>query len=310
VWKRNPTLCQRLLEDILPAWKLDLHKPEHGLKSWRRIRRIVSKEFNESEPILAHVQSLVEKHPESEPPLTIVDLCSGFGICSLILSEILPPNKVSRIELVDKQFPSDAENLTRGKISVQHLTGRDWPIPLRYVKRNVNVARELQQIHDRDFDAAEGRIIIIGVHLCNVLSVRAIQLFLKSSKVDHLCLKPCCLPGKKILKDPTKVPIFWEFPNGFRFGPSNVYCMDVGLKEKNDSNFDDDESDPAECAAGGHGGGHGTKFFNCWVELLRRSCESSDVQVDVTEHEILENYILNKILFCRKVSASLPGATL
>jgi hypothetical protein len=296
VWTRNEALCTRLVEDILPVWKRDLDGTEEkGSNAWQRIRKRFAKEMNECEPILTYVQTVVEQHPVAEPPVTVVDLCSGFGVCSMILAEILPPNRVSRIELLDRQWPHDPNNPTAGNISIEHLTGRRWPVPMHYRKRNLKAGREVRMIHERVLEPAEGPVIMIGIHLCRSLSVRAIQLFQGSTKIDTFCLKPCCLPGRKMVRhDP---PIVWEFGNGYCFGPKDVYIAD-------------DDSDVL-AAEQQQGNGHrrdenfSNGRFSRWVELLRRSCEGSDVRVEVKEHEITKHYFHNKILYCRRTEETL-----
>ena len=46
----------------------------------------------------------------------------------------------------------------------------------------------------RIFDEAKGPIIILAVHLCGTLSIKAVSLFNENSNVKRFALKPCCLP--------------------------------------------------------------------------------------------------------------------
>ena len=62
-----------------------------------------SLEFNESAPFLQHIIDLVEEY--KGPKLTLFDLCSGFGFVGCFLSEVLDPQKMERIYLIDKAFP-------------------------------------------------------------------------------------------------------------------------------------------------------------------------------------------------------------
>jgi len=62
----------------------------------------VLKEFNESAPVLARLIDWVEASRKAgEPPVAIIDLCSGFGFLAMFASELLPAEHVERIYLVD-----------------------------------------------------------------------------------------------------------------------------------------------------------------------------------------------------------------
>eukprot|EP00956_Cyclotella_meneghiniana_P038000 scaffold147603_cov72-Cyclotella_meneghiniana.AAC.2 len=43
-------------------------------------------------------------------------------------------------------------------------------------------------------DKAKGQIIILAVHLCGTLSIKAVDIFNKNENVKLFALKPCCLP--------------------------------------------------------------------------------------------------------------------
>lgn len=43
-------------------------------------------------------------------------------------------------------------------------------------------------------DKAKGNIIILAVHLCGTLSVKAVDIFNNNDNVKLFALKPCCLP--------------------------------------------------------------------------------------------------------------------
>ena len=45
------------------------------------------------------------------------------------------------------------------------------------------------------FDRIEGPIVILAIHLCGTLSLKAIDMFNKNEKVSFFALKPCCLPN-------------------------------------------------------------------------------------------------------------------
>ena len=44
------------------------------------------------------------------------------------------------------------------------------------------------------FEKTDGPIIILAVHLCGTLSLKAIEMFNNNDNVKLFALKPCCLP--------------------------------------------------------------------------------------------------------------------
>ena len=112
------------------------------------------KEFEECVPVIEKTMMAVQQTSDESPSITIVDLCSGFGYLSMFLSDLLPPERISRIVLIDKQFPhssapssssaqgdydSDAEidgagaEIEDRHINWSHMKGEcasRWPIPL------------------------------------------------------------------------------------------------------------------------------------------------------------------------------------
>eukprot|EP00542_Grammatophora_oceanica_P012108 CAMPEP_0194031728 /NCGR_PEP_ID=MMETSP0009_2-20130614/4830_1 /TAXON_ID=210454 /ORGANISM="Grammatophora oceanica, Strain CCMP 410" /LENGTH=394 /DNA_ID=CAMNT_0038671957 /DNA_START=35 /DNA_END=1216 /DNA_ORIENTATION=- len=241
IWTRNPELCQTLLTRVLPLWQADLDlevDTQDGSRrrknTWTKVRDHFPKEINEAEPIIRFIVDFVHEWDDNGVPITIIDLCSGFGISSMALAEILPPERVGRIWMVDKLWPHDPTNPSEGNLSTKHLSGRSYPIPLKYRKTDIKAGRELRQIHKYVLEAAPGPVILMGIHLCKSLAVRAIQLCQSSQKIVAFCLKPCCLPGRKMAFKP-KIPIVWEFKNGYSFGPRDLYREEQQCEEKDGS---------------------------------------------------------------------------
>jgi hypothetical protein len=44
------------------------------------------------------------------------------------------------------------------------------------------------------FDKAKGPVIILAIHLCGTLSIKAVDMFNNNENVKLFALKPCCLP--------------------------------------------------------------------------------------------------------------------
>ena len=56
------------------------------------------------------------------------------------------------------------------------------------------------------FRRCSGPVLILGVHLCGTLSLRAVDLFNQHPQARLLILKPCCLPGmvqSRVTMNPT-----------------------------------------------------------------------------------------------------------
>jgi len=71
-----------------------------------------------------------------------------------------------------------------------------WPIPLNTAKVDLKKSKEIRDMERRLLGGGGGPIILVAVHLCGTLSLRAVELFNNNPRVRFFCLKPCCLPGK------------------------------------------------------------------------------------------------------------------
>ena len=97
---------------IILQWELRF---SHNPIVWKRFtkgnfKRLI-KELNESIPVIDRVIDHIANLPNnSNSKVTIFDLCSGFGFLSMFLSELLSPEKVKRIVLIDKQWSREAIN--------------------------------------------------------------------------------------------------------------------------------------------------------------------------------------------------------
>jgi len=187
-------------------------------KIWKRIfkKERVLKELIESAPIIHSVQIFVnENENRKDAPYTILDLCSGKGYLSMFLSEILPPEKVQKIILIDKAWAMCNAELLPHHINWDHIYGTipdgnnddgkeqdteastyftTWPIPLHTSKQDLKQSCNPRQMKKYVFDRTDGPIIILAVHLCGTLALRAVNLFNLEPNVEFFALKPCCLP--------------------------------------------------------------------------------------------------------------------
>ena len=100
---------------------------------------------------------------------------AGYGYMSMLLAELLPPERVQKIVLLDKMWPLlDQDAPGRGQMSWNHIRHKGWPIPLETSKRDLKKGRAFKDLSTYLFNAAGLRrpFILIGVHLCSTLSIR------------------------------------------------------------------------------------------------------------------------------------------
>lgn len=338
VWKRNETLSRQVLLEILPRWKDEFA----DTSVWKKIRKRIIKELNEVEPCITFVQKILLERTQ---PVMIVDLCSGFGILPMLLSEILPQDKVNRIYLIDKSFPMDVSNVQSHHITVDHLVQKTWRIPLRFRKVDLKTPRQKRQLHRYIFPNES--IIFTGIHLCKALSVHAINLYHEHQALTQasiaLCLKPCCLPGKRNLFA-DKQPICYQF-SSYSFCPLVLYPFMDNRKQRggstkepvddhgndqqeqpqeDDTDTESDHNDTASCdddpteedsnisCCGPHahfGRGKTTnRRFSQWVEHLRRGCETDDCTVQLINVAIQSHHFQNQYI-CSQQTTNTTGTT-
>lgn len=230
---------------------------------WKRLfkRDRVVKEVIESIPIVHAIDNYVRTLPpmdkdcKMQQKITILDLCSGKGYLSMILSEYLPPDKVEKLVLVDKAWPmchaepkphhmnwdhiygnytiavadSLAINESDGNIEAEVETQSyftTWPIPLHTSKQNLKSASTIRQLQKRLGRSMNGPIFVLGVHLCGTLSIQAVQMFYSIPNIHGLILKPCCLPGMAHEKQQT------HFQAGKYAFPTKEVCAPGYWKKK------------------------------------------------------------------------------
>ena len=71
-----------------------------------------------------------------------------------------------------------------------------WPIPIDTSKQDLKSSRQLSLIRKHYLsNPSEHPVILLAIHLCGTLSLRAVELFNTNPSVKFFALKPCCLPG-------------------------------------------------------------------------------------------------------------------
>ncbi|KOO35758.1 hypothetical protein Ctob_011048 [Chrysochromulina tobinii] len=166
---------------------------------WGRIRRgrRLAKELAEVAPVIARTRAAIEALdlPEGSPKVVILDLCSGFGYLGMFLSELLPADKVERIVLVDIMWAPHNVERQEKHLNPEHVLDPNWPIRLTTSRANLKIPSD-RRILARAFLAHGAPAMILGVHLCGMLSLRCIDLYNSCPGFFFLALKPCCLPKK------------------------------------------------------------------------------------------------------------------
>ena len=199
---------------------------ETSPRLWKSLMRAdkVIKELEESAPVIEAVRCVVAETELAEGErISIIDLCSGKGFLSMFLSEMLDPTRVERCFLVDKAWPP--HNL-EGPIHPHHISDahiygerveehaadggdgtrsgaeepvptyfQSWPVPLHTSKQNLKNKATMRSLGRHLFGRCSGPVLVLGVHLCGTLSLRAVDLFNAHPQAKLLILKPCCLPG-------------------------------------------------------------------------------------------------------------------
>jgi FkbM family methyltransferase len=239
VWELYPEVAKQA---VVCVRKWLLRFPHTIWQRFVKQKRLI-KEVNEIAPVIQMVVAYVAAYTVAEagegsreesssssdvsPPnrggkLTVIDLCCGFGFLSMILSEILPPDKLDRFILIDKCWPHHTQrhaDVKPNQINHDHLYedrggGGGWPIPLVPRKADLKSGYFQRDLSSNVFDKAPGPTLILAVHLCGTLAIRAVEIFNEEaatrcarSSMDAawggypamLVLKPCCLPGTTLL---------------------------------------------------------------------------------------------------------------
>merc|ERR1712061_299185 len=76
-----------------------------------------------------------------------------------------------------------------------------WPFELTYRKYDLKSSSGQRQMQRHVTSVAPGPTILLGVHLCGLLSLHAVQFFNDHPKCTFLALKPCCLPPFDLVKE-------------------------------------------------------------------------------------------------------------
>eukprot|EP00580_Thalassiosira_gravida_P013435 CAMPEP_0201683084 /NCGR_PEP_ID=MMETSP0494-20130426/51941_1 /ASSEMBLY_ACC=CAM_ASM_000839 /TAXON_ID=420259 /ORGANISM="Thalassiosira gravida, Strain GMp14c1" /LENGTH=455 /DNA_ID=CAMNT_0048166853 /DNA_START=224 /DNA_END=1591 /DNA_ORIENTATION=+ len=151
------------------------------------------------------------------PPVTLVDVCCGKGILSMLASYLFRgkmSTHVSSIIMLDKQKDINWNHIVASNDSAEE-EGR----PLIKAWGGCNL-HEIDQIveklqgHDKfDNGINNGPLALVGIHLCKQLSPACAGVVnsLGPEKCPFLCLAPCCLP--RVVRNVSKTNNSAMIPN-------------------------------------------------------------------------------------------------
>lgn len=230
----------------------------------------VFKELNEIAPVIKRAREWVTNCPKEAGPITILDLCSGKGFLGMFLAELIPPDRLARIILIDKMWPMNGQAPTETQICPDHIWNEKWPVPILLSKHDVKKGRELKWIRN-SCSKAKGPCLFLAVHLCGTLSIKAVGLFNDTPKAQLLVLKPCCLPGKIHLRQ-DKGRRVWKLGQ-HSFSPKDIY----GPKDKPITKW--------------------TKRFGAWGENLFAGIDVPDTSKSLTKIKLEAHTYFPKNIF-------------
>eukprot|EP01083_Nonionella_stella_P060919 158864_1 len=179
----------------LRIW-FDNQKLMDDLRSDTRFNQLVNhrrlkKEFTEAASILFCIRSILVRlnkrrtelsQPQIDPKdLIVFDVCSGKGFPAILLSYAMPGVTVHLLDKDKKMVTDHLKPLQNVNLSI---------VDVRHCKFS------LSDFIDERIPA--GKVgIVVGTHLCGVLSEIIIDGFCKAISPDALIVIPCCLPSKR-----------------------------------------------------------------------------------------------------------------
>jgi hypothetical protein len=153
--------------------------------SWLRKKSLV-KEIEEATACLRQIERVMKKRREREDDgegITFVDLCSGKGFLSIVLSFKYPK---ARVEMIDLDETANMEHVA----AMENVNFHCLDVTSRECEKIVEEAGKVSKF-----------VVICGVHLCGDLSRVAIRLWNEArQRMNGECaivLSPCCLPQRR-----------------------------------------------------------------------------------------------------------------
>ncbi|KAL7463481.1 hypothetical protein ACHAXS_003848 [Conticribra weissflogii] len=197
VYASRKYLDQLLTHSEGRAYKKLCNIEYHGVENMK-----IRKEISESFAILHAVQECCTKfaggavsnsrneniHLENT---FLIDLCSGKGITTALCGALFPQD-------------NDSDGSNNSFLAVDRLLPEQVPHFLNdnhisYLSRDIlkeEMLVELTEMVHHQVHVKGRTAILVGMHLCGMLSEKAIEFFERIPEIKGVVLSPCCLPSK------------------------------------------------------------------------------------------------------------------
>jgi hypothetical protein len=134
----------------------------------------MTKEVSESMTVYETTLNLVKQLEVPLDQVTVIDLCSGCSLTAAILGLAHPELQVIAVDRVSDYL-------------VPHFEGN-----IQYVRSDIFADDFFDKM--RSLIDEQHTVVVVGMHLCGLLSLRAIELTNALENAKAIFLSPCCLP--------------------------------------------------------------------------------------------------------------------
>jgi hypothetical protein len=241
----DPYISAFIASPILPIF---LEDPLYRL-SFNKIRlNHLQKELSEAWAVTQMVRRVLKKlgtAVNDGQGLVIIDMCSGKGLGSALLSAVFPK---ASVHMIDNNHTMNVPFLQSSHSSKIHfhccdVHEHEMEERLRTITAAgaCSVCAESNSDGDTGVGSRDGAAVfrgeyctapvetsskttavMVGTHLCGELSVRLIELFERTQTISALVLAPCCQMGKRDAR--TK-----KLARSLRRDPYEIWCMQLLL---------------------------------------------------------------------------------
>eukprot|EP00978_Attheya_sp_CCMP212_P020052 scaffold57009_cov50-Attheya_sp.AAC.1 len=163
-----------------------------GQPGWQTLlnKKSLQHEMEESIVTLGILMKQMDRFPPNADPITVVDVCCGKGIFSMLASYMFQNDaRVSKIIMLDKQQTINWNHI----VASNQLASEEYrPVIETWGGCNLFETDRLVEC----FEEVPTPVAMVGIHLCKGLSPAFMGLAnaLGPTKCPILCLAPCCLP--------------------------------------------------------------------------------------------------------------------
>jgi len=172
-----------------------------GEKEWQGLLNKPSLLHEIEESIIA-LHSLIEWMNKNQDignePITVVDVCCGKGIFSMLASYIFQDDsRIHQIVMLDKA------SIKWNHVDVANTSASAERRPKIELWYNCNL-HEVDDVVNR-LEGLQTPLALVGIHLCKTLSPTLVGIAnaIGPSRCPFLCLAPCCLP-RAVISQSTK----------------------------------------------------------------------------------------------------------